>query len=498
MDDNKLRAGLMYITRAGFQVNSDVLPILQELSSRENFEEIIKNVLREVSSLEKRPLFLPKEVLQKYLRDIRRKEGVTPKLVREVTAKEISAEIEVKKDPSALIGGINGEIGDFLAYFRSRLEKLRQILRQRADLVSFSYIKDCKKTNASNELTIIGIIAEKKEVSKGVLIKVEDETGSVKVFVSNSDSRLLAKAQKLMLDQVVGFHIRKWKSIFVATDIIWPDVPERRVEKRGPDILAALISDLHIGSRYFLEKVFRKFLRWLRGDGIYAHQDLARKVKYLIIAGDVVDGIGVYPEQEKELKIGDIYEQYNIAAKYLAEIPDYVEIIVVPGNHDAVRQALPQPAILRKYAEPIYSLDRVWMLGNPALISIHGIDILVYHGRSFEDVIRNVPNTSPSKPQKIMSALLKARHLAPVYGGKTPLAPERNDFLVIEDLPDVFHTGHIHVNGYGNYRGIVTVNSGTWQAQTEYQRKMGIVPTPGRLALLNLATLRVFEIKFLS
>ena len=34
-------------------------------------------------------------------------------------------------------------------------------------------------------------------------------------------------------------------------------------------------------------------------------QDLANDVKYLVIGGDLVDGIGINPNQEKELKIKD-------------------------------------------------------------------------------------------------------------------------------------------------------------------------------------------------
>lgn len=31
----------------------------------------------------------------------------------------------------------------------------------------------------------------------------------------------------------------------------------------------------------------------------------------MVIAGDVVDGIGVYPDQESDLYELDIYDQYN-------------------------------------------------------------------------------------------------------------------------------------------------------------------------------------------
>jgi len=95
-----------------------------------------------------------------------------------------------------------------------------------------------------------------------------------------------------------------------------------------------------------------------------------------------------------------------------------------------------------------------------------------------------------------MKVLLQSRHLAPVYGGKTPLSPEEKDFLVINRVPDVFHAGHVHVLGYTNYRGVLLVNSGGWQEQTDYMQRLGLTPTPGKVPVVNLQTLDVAVISF--
>ncbi|MFV2014469.1 MAG: DNA polymerase II small subunit, partial [Candidatus Heimdallarchaeota archaeon] len=85
---------------------------------------------------------------------------------------------------------------------------------------------------------------------------------------------------------------------------------------------------------------------------------------------------------------------------------------------------------------------------------------------------------------------LRARHLAPIWGAKTPIIPEAKDHLVIERIPDVFHGGHIHINGEGHYRGVQIVNSGTMQSQTSFQKSLNIDPTPGQISLLNLQSLK--------
>jgi DNA polymerase II small subunit len=70
--------------------------------------------------------------------------------------------------------------------------------------------------------------------------------------------------------------------------------------------------------------------------------------------------------------------------------------------------------------------------------------------------------------------------------------------MVIERIPDIFHTGHIHVERHETYRGVLSVNSGAWQGQTAFQKKMGLEPTPGIVPIVDLQTLQVFTVNFKS
>jgi DNA polymerase II small subunit len=217
-------------------------------------------------------------------------------------------------------------------------------------------------------------------------------------------------------------------------------------------------------------------------------RDVAAHVKYVLIAGDIVDGVGVYPNQAKELLIRDVHRQYKFASKLIRQIPDYIEVVVTPGNHDAARNALPQPAIANKFLETLQENRQIHSLGDPCLVSLHGVEVLMYHGRSLDDIIATVPGLNHEHPERAMRLLLQSRHLAPLYGGKTMLSPENRDFLTIEKVPDIFHAGHIHVLGCCNHRGVLVVNSGGWQEQTEYMQKLGLVPTPGEVPVVNLQT----------
>jgi len=138
----------------------------------------------------------------------------------------------------------------------------------------------------------------------------------------------------------------------------------------------------------------------------------------------------------------------------------------------------------------------VHSLGNPCSIALHGVELLVYHGRSLDDVTANMPKASFESPEKAMQLLLRGRHLAPIYGQRTPIAPGKRDLLVIERVPDIFHAGHVHVQGHGKYRGVLVVNSGAWQGKTEYMTRLGLNPTPGIIPVVNLQTMQLTTLDF--
>jgi DNA polymerase II small subunit len=184
------------------------------------------------------------------------------------------------------------------------------------------------------------------------------------------------------------------------------------------------------------------------------------------------------------------------AAEVLSMVPKHIKMLVIPGNHDPGRRALPQPSIPAILSEGLSKLENCIMLGNPALVDLNGVKVLMYHGQSLDDVIATTPGMSYSKPAQAMKVLLKARHLAPTYGGRTPIAPEVEDMMVMSEIPDVLHSGHVHVTYIDRYRGTLVVNSGAWQSQTKFQQTMGIMPSPGFAILVNLSTLQPTVLDF--
>jgi DNA polymerase II small subunit len=169
---------------------------------------------------------------------------------------------------------------------------------------------------------------------------------------------------------------------------------------------------------------------------------------------------------------------------------------MMPGNHDAVRLAEPQPALpeeIRKLFDP-----SVMFVGNPCYLQIEGRTILAYHGRSMDDFVSSVRNLKYSEPGDIMREMLRRRHMAPIYGGKTAIAPEQKDYLLIDRVPEIFVTGHVHACAIGEYRGIKLINASAWQSQTAFQRMHNQMPDPAKVPMIHLGTGEVWIEDFSS
>ena len=413
-----------------------------------------------------------------------------------LNAKEIAPDIEIISDTSEKTMG-GKDIDDFLHYFRDRFEKLSSLLKMRRDVEGYIPIKAVKNLNTKDEIKIIGMVKEKRSTKTGnIRFELEDLEENIQAFTTDKIPESKKKAERLVPDQVVCTTGRWMNNRFLVANITWPDLPFKNQKNRAKEeVCAAFISDIHYGSKKFDEEAFKNFIHFLQGEN--GAEKLAERIKYLLVVGDVVDGVGIYPGQEKDLKIPDIYEQYDGIARLLSEIPDHIQTIIIPGNHDATRQAEPQPPINKKFAKSLYELPNVHLYGNPLQLKIHGVTVLMYHGRSIlDDIIGFIPGLSIDKPAETMKELLKCRHLAPYFGGNTPTAAGEEDMLVIQSVPDIFLTGHAHVNDFSKHRGVFLINTGTFQKQTDYQKSQGINPTPGKVSIINLKTFKITLIEF--
>ncbi len=518
IENEKLQKAIEATITAGYQLNSEAYEFLSQNLGANDPEDLMNLALHRIADLEEKPFFIDKAFLETLVQDLtpviethtQQWQNIVqqpiPKMqLSEVEnvfypyAKEIKSDLSILEDATGNLSS-NGTLEEYVLYFQDRFKRIERLLRQRIDVKSATPIIEALKSPAKTKLKIICMITEKRESKNQMILSVEDLQGNATVLVpQKAQEDVRKKALLLLPDQVVCLAVIKTNTnLFLAEDIIFPEIGKKPPQRAQEPVYAVLTSDLHIGSNKFEKEAFKRFILWLRGKyGNEQMREIAGKVKYVLIAGDIVDGVGVYPNQAQELSIRDVHKQYNFAAKYMEKIPDYIEIVISPGNHDASRKALPQPAIPEGYLTGIKGKKNIHSVGSPCLLSLHGVEVLMYHGRSLDDIISVIPGMDHDHPEKSMKLLMQSRHLAPVYGGKTMLSPENRDYLVIDRVPDIFHAGHIHVLGYCNYRGVLVVNSGGWQEQTDYMEKLGLVPTPGKVPVVNLQTLEITVLSFM-
>jgi DNA polymerase II small subunit len=491
-----LKTAIERIVQSGYQLSKDGFEFLS-LLDEEEVEDLVKLAIHRANISADELYVIDREILQSTLNErVDREEKrrpLTGKGRERPLAAEYDAHFEVINDhESEPVESVDG----FLEYFKSRYKKIGSLLRERMDVRDAVTISQIKKMPLRSKAKVVGIVSRKTARGARLFIELEDTEDSITAMAS--DQETVRRGLSILEDQVICVEALKYRGdLLIVNDFIWPDIPSGVQRRAEAPICTVFLADIHVGSRHFMGELFERFIRWMNLEiGRPSLRNLAGRVKYVVIAGDVVDGIGVYPNQINELDITDIREQYKVALSLISALPDYVEVIVIPGNHDAARNSLPQPPIPSEYTESFYQDSRIHMLGNPSRLLLDGVETLVCHGKALDDVLSQTPGLTFHSPVNGMELLLRCRHLAPFYGSTTPLAPEREDRLVITSKPDIFHMGHIHIYGSKRYKGVTMIASGPWQEQTSFQKRMNLTPTPGVAPVFDLHTHQLTPLDF--
>ena len=470
-----------FLLKKGFQVTPDAIGHLKAMNRLE-FQDLAKRIIRSKNRNNDDDFTVS-------LDDVRQN-SVQPDVETDAPGVD---DYEVLDGNDVLQKQLEGVDGYHLL-MKNRFNKYKQIMHDRQDSRKIIRISKLVQYTDQNEYKIAGLLKSRNKLDKSYEMELEDESTDLKLLVTDGDN--IRRVESFLIDQMVIADVVFSKKIgrFIVKNCYSLDVPTdvfQSVEGAEP-VYGVFLSDIHVGSNTFLNREFQDFLNWINGRS--GDLEVVSKIRYVVIAGDLVDGIGVYPGQEEELTELNLSKQYDEFAGLMAQIPKSIKIFVSPGNHDATRQALPQPPIFKRYAKTLYEMDNVILLGDPCLVRLHGVNTLVYHGQSLVDIVGSSPGITFDKPAEAMKVLLKARHLAPTHGS-TRVALEEDDKLVIKTVPNIFHCGHIHTVQTLKYKGTLLINSGTWQDQTQFQKRMGIVPNPAVAVVVDLNSLKVEMMK---
>ncbi|MCH2404429.1 MAG: DNA-directed DNA polymerase II small subunit [Nitrososphaerales archaeon] len=470
-----------FLLKKGFQVTPDAIDHLKTMN-RPEFQDLMKRIIKSKNRNNDDNFMVS-------LDDVRQN-IVQPDVETDAPGVDDYEVLDGNDVLQKQLEGVNG----YHLLMKNRFSKYKQIMYDRQDSRKITRISTLVQHTDQNEHKIAGLLKSRNKLPKSYEMELEDESTDLRLLVTDGNN--IRKVESFLIDQMVIADVVFSKKIgrFIVKNCYSLDVPAevfRSVEGAEP-VYGVFLSDIHVGSNTFLNREFQDFLNWINGRS--GDLEVVSKIRYIVIAGDLVDGIGVYPGQEEELTELNLSKQYDEFAGLMAQIPKSIKIFVSPGNHDATRQALPQPPIFKRYAKTLYEMDNVILLGDPCLVRLHGVNTLVYHGQSLVDIVGSSPGITFDKPAEAMKVLLKARHLAPTHGS-TRVALEEDDKLVIKIVPNIFHCGHIHTVQTLKYKGTLLINSGTWQDQTQFQKRMGIVPNPAIAVIVDLNSLKVKMMK---
>jgi DNA polymerase II small subunit len=382
-------------------------------------------------------------------------------------------------DPTGIINP-TADTSGYVDMFRSRIEKMSSIIRSRPDFFQIEKLNAIKTPISGKKVLakVVGLVVSKKVSGNYTSLTLEDDSGYLRLMCTDE---AMHKLEEVLIDEFVLVEVESLLRGYYARNVYHPDLPERAKRTSDKKVYAVFVSDLHVGSPDFDEIAFLKMIDWLNGD--FGELEIVSRIGYLILNGDLIENPLARDGRLNEMGVGSYYD---MLAGYLSKIKRPVKIFIVPGEVDATRMALPQPAIIRKYAKRLYEMKDVLMLGNPSMISLNGVTVLLYHGQSLDDVFRQLQSTTSSKPCTGIRALLRARHMAPTYGRLTPLAPEREDLLIVDPVPDIVHCGHVGVPDEDIYRGTLLLSTPSWIVDMKSATR-----GQGKAALVDLSTFDV-------
>lgn len=515
MDQKIIR---LFIER-GFLLDKEMLDFFNELKD----EEIANEIINKIAIISKQKLITKNLVNQNIEKikpilfelDVEKKKLVERFFVNVSISVEVKKETIVEKDVKKEESGYNRnppvkiissptinsqkiEVKDFVRHFRNRYNFLKALIQQRPDLEGLTSIDKINRNKRT--FSIIGMVNSKTITkSKNIILEAEDLTGKIKLLITQAKEEIFEKAKEIVLDDVIGFKCSGNGDLLFVNDLFYPDSFVKEKHRSDREVYAVFISDIHVGSMNFLEKNFERFLDWLNGVNCNDEQkEVLSKIKYIFVTGDNVDGVGIYPGQEKSLIIKDMKAQYDKLAEYLKRIPSNISIIMCPGQHDGVRVAEPQPPIGNDFGEALHTIPNLYLVSNPSMVEVEGnfnktgIKVLMYHGASMHPIISEIEElrliNGHHHPARVVKHLLLRRHLAPIHGSMVYIPDKNEDSMLIREVPDIMATGDLHKTDIDKYNGTLIICGSCWQSITSFEEKVGNLPDPCKVPVLNLQT----------
>jgi DNA polymerase II small subunit/DNA polymerase delta subunit B len=320
----KLQMAIQATIAAGYQLNSEAFEFLRQNCETRDPVTIMNIAFERIQEMQEKPMFIERCFLEKLLQPAmivhqiqmpelqitpESKVLIEPSITSETIgeeiefypyAKDITADFRIIEDATGKLSS-NGTLDEYVLYFQDRFKRIEHLLRQRMDVKAATSILEALKSPAKTKLKIICMLTEKRDSKNHTILSVEDLQGNATVLVpQKAPEEVKKKALMLLPDQVICLAVIKTQTnLLMVEDIIFPEIGKKQQQRAQEPVYAVLTSDIHIGSTKFTKESFKRFILWLQGKyGPPEMREIASRVKYLLVAGDIVDGVGIYPGQQ--------------------------------------------------------------------------------------------------------------------------------------------------------------------------------------------------------
>ena len=149
----------------------------------------------------------------------------------------------------------DGKLESFVSLFNDRFKNLSKLVRREPFMRDA--VRDTSNLSPDEENKIIGMVADIQTFNNGrTRVTLEDRGGRINVMLQESSEENL----NLIMDEVIGVSgklSRQGNVLFVNSPIVRPHLGRyREVSRAEEPHIALFISDVHLGSGTFQEKVW--------------------------------------------------------------------------------------------------------------------------------------------------------------------------------------------------------------------------------------------------
>ena len=221
----------------------------------------------------------------------------------------------------------------------------------------------------------------------------------------------------------------------------------------------AIVSDLHIGSKWFDQQALEEAFHIIENNNI----------KYILMPGDILQGVGVFSRESLDLSTLSIEDQIKMARDILSEyIPMHVAIHVIIGNHEEAVKSKSKFGF-----DPLLSLLNQLRLKRPDInINYYGYDALLVVNNLVRD---HEILIDPHNPRYI--SIQSPYLIYMIHGsGKGSYAisyPAQKILRSLHINADMLIVGHYHKLAHFKVNNKEVIMSSTFQGKNHFFTGMG-------------------------